>query len=88
MHCHLAGENQTDCTGNKTVIPRESVLDVLSWSVGHVTQFLEINECFNLVPAFRDKQVNGKEQGCGSGFGQIHFHLYQNFGCYPYVCIL
>merc|ERR1740128_82246 len=49
-----------DAAGNKTVIPRESVLDVLSWSVGHVTQFLEINECFNLVPAFRDKQVNGQ----------------------------
>merc|ERR1719193_3075858 len=49
-----------DAAGNKTAVPRDSVLDVLSWSVGHVTQFLEINECSNLVPAFKEKGINGQ----------------------------
>ena len=50
IHIHL---------GNKTTIPREHVLDVLNWRLSHVIQFLEINECSNLVPAFKEKGING-----------------------------
>jgi len=50
-----------DAAGNKTMVPRDSVLDVLAWTVGHVTQFLEINECGNQVPAFKENTVNGEQ---------------------------
>jgi len=49
-----------DAAGNKTTIPREHVLDVLNWRPSHVIQFLEINECSNLVPAFKEKGINGE----------------------------